>query len=218
MFGLLPKGIGEALLLLFVILAIFLVVRSVRRRHERPIADGETGAESVPTLPTEQRVTGVLRRIYRDSAQGVWLADIALGKRKFTFCATDQAAQAERYQSLIGKEADVALYAFATLAPGGADAMRDQNLIRDSDKVPITPDLVRLIPQGAFANDYVVIGRILSHREEEIDEEPLTVYRAQVIRSADLTLVVELAAERTDTPLADQSMVHGSARLCGYLA
>jgi hypothetical protein len=218
MFGLLPKGVGEALLLFFVLLAGFLVIRSVRRRHEHaaPVPTGEEDA--LPTLTTQQRVTGVLRRVYRDAAQGVWLAEIALGKRKFTFCATDYAAQAEHYAALVGKEADIALFAFATLAPGGADAMKEQNLIKDEGKVRITPDLVRLIPHGTFANDYVVIARVLSRRGETLDGEPLAVYRAQVVRADDLTLVLELAAQPADAPFPDQSMVHGSARLCGYLS
>jgi hypothetical protein len=213
MFGLLPRGVPEALLLLVILGVIILIVRAVRRR--RAFAPVAADAE-LPTLTTTQRLVGTIRRTYRDPAQGVWLVEIAVGKRKFTFCATDYERNADRYQSLVGKQADLALYALATLAAGGVEAMRDQ--IKDFDKVEITPDLVRLIPAGQFANDHAVIGRALSYRNEEMNGMPLTVYRTQVVRSGDLTLVLELATERHETPLADQTMVHGSARLYGYLA
>jgi hypothetical protein len=210
----LPPGVPEALLLIVIVGVIALVARSVRRR--RAFASAEADAE-IPNLTTDQRVRGTIRRVHRDPAQGVWLIEIALGRRRLTVCATDYAAEESRYTSLVGKETDMALYALATLVAGGADAMRDQ--IKDAEKVEITPELVRLIPTGQFANDHVVIGRVLSHREDEVDGLPVTVYRTQVIRDDDLTLVLELAAERaTGGAFADNAMVHGSARLYGYLA
>jgi hypothetical protein len=213
MFNLLPRGVPEALLLLVILSAVVLVIRAIRRR--RAFAPVEADAD-LPPLTTTQRLVGTLRRVYRDPAQGVWLADLGVGKRKFTLCLTDYAQNAARYESLLGKQADFAIFALSTLAEGGVEAMRDQ--IKDIDKVEITPDLVRLIPAGQYANDHAVIGRILSHREEEMDGLPLTVYRTQVVRGNDLTLVMELAAQKQGAPFADQTMVHGSARLFGYLA
>jgi hypothetical protein len=211
----LPPGVPEALLLIVIIGVIALVARGIRRR--RAFAPTESDTE-LPTLTTDQRVRGIVRRVHRDPAQGVWLVEVSLGRRRLTFCATDYAAVAERYTSLVGKEADIALYGLATLATGGADAIRDQ--IKDADKVEITPELVRLIPTGQFANDHVVIGRVLSHQDEEMSGLPVTVYRTQVVRTDDLTLVLELAVERAaNTPaFVDGMMVHGSARLYGYLA
>jgi hypothetical protein len=213
MFSLLPRGVPEALLFLVIVGLILLVVRAVRRR--RAFAPVAADAD-LPTLTTGQRIVGTVRRTWRDPAQGLWLVEIGLGKRKLTFCAADYEQNAARYQGLIGKQADLALYALATLEPGGVEAMRDQ--IKDFDKVEVRPDLVRLIPAGQFANDHAVIGRALSHRDDEMDGLPLTIYRTQVLRGDDLTLVMELATQRSDTPFLDQSMVHGSARLFGYLA
>jgi len=211
----LPPGVPEALLLLVIVGVIALVARSVRRRRAFAAVSADV---ELPSLTTDQRIAGLVHRVYRDPAQGAWLVEVSLGRRRFTFCATDYETAAERYVSLVGKEADIALYGLATLAPGGADTMRDQ--IKDADKIEITPDLVRLIPTGQFANDQVVIGRVLSHRDEEMNGIQVRVYRTQVVRAEDLTLVLELAAEGAagTPPFADDTMVHGSARLYGYLA
>ena len=211
----LPPGVPEALLLVVILTAIFGVVTLVRRR--RRFARAEADAD-LPDLLTEQRLLLTPRRVYRDPLQGVWLVEASAGKtgkRKLVFCAADFEKNQARYESLLGKPADIALYGLATLASGGAEAMRDQ--IRDADR--ITPDLVRLIPTGQYANDHVVIGRLLSHRDETVSGVAVRVYRAQVIRADDLTLILELAVERAaDSPcLSDESMVHGSARLYGYL-
>jgi hypothetical protein len=213
--GLLPRGILEAMMLLVILFVGFLVIRSVRRRRAFAKVTPDEGVD-LPSLTTQQRIAGTVRRLWRDPAQGVWLVEVAPGKRKITFCMVDYADKSEQYQGLIGKQADIALDGLATLAPGGVDAIRDR--IKDIDKVDITPGMVRLVPAGQYANDYAVIGRVLSHREEIMDDLPLTVYRSQVIHSTELTLVVDLAVQKEETaPFADQTMVHGSARLYGYL-
>jgi len=218
MLRLLPPGLLELLLFLLLIGALLYVVRAVRRRHKfLPAAADE--AEPIPSLDTQQRVTGILRRVYYDRLQEATLAELEMGKRKLTFAATDYATEKERYAALIGQKADVAVYALATLAPGGVEAMRDQ--IKDYDQVDVTPHLVRLIPAGQYPNDHVAIARILSHREDALtDGTPLTVYRGEVIQNGDLMVVMELAVPREETgdPFTDQEMVHGSARLFGYLA
>lgn len=216
MLRLLPPGTLEALLLIVLIGGLLLVVRSIRRRH---IAAPLGGDEPLPTLTTPQRVTGTLRRLFYERAQGVWLGEILVGKRRFTFAITDHGANKERYASLLGKEVDIALYALATLAPGGVETMKDQ--IKDLDKVEITPNMVRLIQTGQYPNDYVAIARILSHRQDTLtDETPLLVYRCEVIRAPELALVLELAVpqEENGSAFADQEMVHGAARLFGQLA
>jgi hypothetical protein len=221
---LLPAGIGEALLFLVLVAALLFVVRAVRRRHR--VADRTGGRADggvvLPSLDTQQRVTGTLQRIRLDRIQGAWLADVVIGTRRLALAVTDYAAQRERYRDLIGKKVDLAIYALATLAPGGAEAMRDQ--IRDFDAITITPELVRLVPAGQFANDAVAIARVLSHRDDELtDGTTLTIYRCEVVRAPDFGLVVEMGVPRdpatgpTDR-FADGEMVHGAARLYGYLA
>jgi hypothetical protein len=191
-----------------------LVGRSIKRRKEF-LATVTTDASELPDLATELRLTGTLRRLWRDTQEGLPLAELGVGSRKFIFCTTDQAAHGERYKTLIGKPVEVALYGLATLAPGGAEAMREQ--LRDADKV--APDTVALVHTGQLENDYVVIGRLLSQRPDAWGELPLVVYRAQVLRTDELTLVLELAVPTPhDTvPLPASSLAHGSVRLFGYL-
>lgn len=219
----LPPGVGEVLLLALFVGFFALSVRQVRRRRQfAPV--GASADVALPDLNTLQRLTGNLRRTWRDPEQQVWLAEVTVGRRRFTFCATDHETRAEEYTRLAQKgatPADVAVYALATLVPGGADTMRDQ--IKDAGKVPITPDLVRLISvgdaPGQVANDYAVIGRILSHRDDTISGLDVTVYRTQVINGDNFILTLELAVQKTDTPpFPEGSMVHGSARLYGSLA
>jgi hypothetical protein len=200
------------LLALFVLLA-FLAVRAVRRRRAFVPAQVEA---ALPRLETEQRVTGTIRRVWRDPEQGVWLATAEVGGFRLSFCAVDYAGAADRYLDLTGKPADIALFALATLEPGGVEAMRHQ--IKDIEKIRPRPDLVTLVREGQYANDYVVIGQVLDAREDAWDEMPLTVYRTQAVRRDDLTLVLDLAAPRAETPFAPRALVHGSARLFGYLA
>lgn len=207
-----------ALLALFLFLA-YLAWRGIRRR--RAFAVRQTDVE-LPRLETPQRVTAILRRTYRDPAQGVWLVEAQIGPRRVgstsvTFCATDYDQNGPRYEGLLGKPAELALFALATLAEGGVEAMKDQ--IKDLDKIEMRPDLVALAPAGEFANDRAVIGRALDAREAAWDEMPLTVYRTQVVRTENLTLVLDLAVPRDAAPpFAPNTMVHGSARLFGYLA
>jgi hypothetical protein len=143
--------------------------------------------------------------------------DLGIAKRHFTLCLTDYATHAQEYTDLVGKETDIALYGLATLAVGGAEAMREQ--IRDIDRVDLSTNPVRLLPGGQLANDHVVIGKALSHRSEVMDGIPLTIYRTQVVRAEDLTLVLELAVDSSTAPLfSEGEMIHGSARLYGHLA
>ncbi|MES2463927.1 MAG: hypothetical protein V4671_25435 [Armatimonadota bacterium] len=220
MFGLLPPGTLEFLLFAVVVGAALLILRAVSRRHLPPAGAVES-EEQVPALATQHRVTGTLNKVIFDRVQSVWLAEVVVGKRRLTFCATDHACEQERYKTQIGKSVDIAVYGLATLAPGGAEAMQEQ--IKDLDKVDLSRNPVRLVKAGQFLNDYVVIGRVLSHRDDTLtDGTPLRVYRCEVVRTDDLGLIMELAVPReeyeTATPFADQSMIHGSARLFGNFA
>jgi hypothetical protein len=213
LFGLvgLPPGVAEVGLFIVILGAIGWGVRAFRRREKfLPVPDTD-----LPDLQTQGRVTATVRRVYRDPAQNVWLVEASVGKRRITFCAIDYTQNAEGYQGAVGEKADVALFGTATLAPGGAEAMRDQ--IKDIDKVDLSKEPVRLIPAGQFANDHVVIGRVLSHRTDTMSGFGVNVYRTQVARTDDFTLVFELATDTAGTPFTAQSMVHGAARLYGYL-
>ena len=209
----LPPGLPEFVLLALLVGLVVFVVRRVGRR--RKFARVEADAP-LPALATDLRLRGMVRRLYRDPNQGVWLLDFTLGRRRFTFCVTDYAAAQAAYTKAMGREANFAIYGLATLAPGGAEAIRDQ--ITDADSIDLSTDPVRLISGGEFANDYVVIGRVLSSRPDSMDEMPLTVYRVQVVRTDDLTLVLELATPQSNSDtFPDNSMVHGSARLYGQI-
>lgn len=191
-----------------------LVARSVKRRKDF-LTSPLLGEAELPDLVTDQRVTGTLRRLWRDPKQGLPLAELGLAGRNLPFCATDLATEGERYKTAVGKPTTLALYGLATLAPGGIEAMKEQ--IRDADKVPA--DSVLLVREGELENDYVVICRLLSQREALWGELPLVVYRAQVLRSPELSLELELAVVRQDgdTTLPNNSLAHGSVRLFGYL-
>ena len=89
-----------------------------------------------------------------DRLQEATLAELEIGKRRLTFAATDYATTRERYASLVGQKVDVAVYGLATLAPGGAEAMREQ--IKDCDRVEVTPHLVRLIQAGRLSLDGLI--------------------------------------------------------------
>lgn len=207
----LPPGVAEVLLFVSVLGAIGITARAVRRRKPFTLPTDT----DLPDLQTPGRITATIRRVYRDAGQNVWLVEASVGKRRVTFCATDYEANAARYQTATGEKADFALFGTATLAPGGAEAMREQ--IKDIDKVDLTKDPVRLVPAGQFANDHAVIGRILSHRSDTMSGFAVHVYRTQVARADDFTLVLELATDADGEPFAPQSMVHGAARLYGYL-
>lgn len=197
-----------------------MALRAVSRRHLPPPGAVESD-EAVPALSTQHRVTGTLNKVIFDRVQSVWLAEVIVGKRRLVFCATDHPTERERYKSLVGKSVDVAVYGLATLAAGGAEAMQEQ--IKDLDKVDLSRNPVRLVKAGQFLNDFVVIGRVLSHRDDTLSNgTPLRVYRCEVVRTDDLGLIIELAVPRDETQteavFPDQSMVHGSARLFGGFA
>jgi hypothetical protein len=191
-----------------------LVARSLKRRKEF-LTVGAADASELPDLLTDVRLTGVLRRLWRDPQEGLPLAELAVGSQRLIVCTTDQVTQAARYKAIVSKSCELALYGLATLAAGGAEAMREQ--LRDADT--LTPDTLALVRQGKLENDYVVICKILSHRTAMWDELPLIVYKAQVVKSDTLNLVLELAVPSPENaaPLPDSSLAHGSVRLFGYL-
>jgi len=214
---LLPTGVPEILLFLLFVTVLFLSVRAVMRRRTVVLPPAMGDAE-MPRLETQQRVAGTVRRVFRDPAQKVNLVEVMVGPRRLIFCPTDWEKNSARYTAGVGQVADIALFALATLAPGGVESMRD--LIKNADKTDLKPDMVTFTHEGEFPNDYVVIGRILDHRDEQWDELAMTAYRTQVLRGSDLTLVLDLAVPRANTPepLPPQSLAHGSARLFGYFA
>ena len=207
----LPLG-GLEFVLLFILVAFALLVwRGVRRRGAFV---AEMDGSVLPTLTTEVRITGKVRRMWRDPDQGLPLVELAVGKRIFIFCPTDHTENAERYRLKIGKEVTVAPFGLATLEPGGAESIKDQ--ISDADKLEITEELLRFLHTGQLANDYFAIGRVISYREESWEDVLLTLYRLQT--APDLTIEVAMQEAADRRPFAEKSMVHGSVRLFGYLA
>ena len=204
----LPLGGLEFVLLFLLLVFAALVIRGVRRRNSFQLAV-EPGL--LPTLATETRIAGKVRRVFRNPALGLPLVEIAVGKRLLIFCPTDHDTNQKTYKAKIGKSVTVAPFGLATLEAGGADTIRDQ--IRDADTVEPTPDLLRFLHVGQHPNDYFAIGRVVSSREETWDDDPLTLYRLQA--APDLTL--EVATPKTASVFADGSMAHGSVRLFGYL-
>ncbi len=217
MFTRLPLPWEVLLLAVFALVAV-LVVRGVRGRR-RFAAPAAVGAAELPRVETDMRVTGTIRRTFRDPAQGVWMIVAQVGPAaRFTFCATDYDAHREHYEGLIGKTADLALFGLSKLEEGGADVIRHQ--IKDADKLALGPTTVALSPAGQFPNDHAVIGRVVSSRPDAWDDLALTVYRTQVANGPNLTLMLDLAVPQEDrfAPFAPGTMVHGSARLFGRLA
>jgi hypothetical protein len=214
--SLFPPGFPwELVLFALLLLVLALVFRALRRRSSFARLTPDPGVE-LPRLQTEGRVRGTIRRVFRDPAQGVWLIVLEVARTRYTFCAVDFEAAASRYRSLVGQTADIGLFALATLEAGGVDTIRHQ--IRDADERELSPEQVLLVPAGGHANDHLTVARVHDRREDAWDEVPLTVYRAEVVRRPDLTLFLDLAVPRAEAPFARHSLVHGSARLFGYLA
>jgi len=210
----LPAGVPEAILLLVVGGAVALVVRPVRRRKAFVRAVPE---DELPDLTTEIRFRVVVRRTWHDAVSGLPLAEIEFSGRKLVVCPVDQRQNGVRWTSLAGKPADLGLYGLATLAPGGADAMRDQ--IKDFDTAVKSSNMSALVRHGDVSCDYVVIGRLLSKRETAWGDMPLDFWRMQCVFAAERGVVFEVAVPRgPEAGLAEGEMAHGSVRLFAYLA
>ena len=180
-------------------------------------------ASVIPRLTTQHRVSApVIRLLPPAKPPAPPLVEIRLGKRLIPFTPTDFITPGvpERYEAARDKAAgatDLALFALCALEEGGAQAIQTQ--IKDFDKVKDATNVVRLVAAQTFLGDYVVIARVLSHRSDRVaDDMPVVVYRAEVIKNADTHLVIELAVpDEGQTPFPDDTMVHGTARLYGYL-
>lgn len=211
----LPSGVGEGLLLLIVGGGFALVWRSIRRRKAfaSALADSE-----LPNVATDIRFRVRARRLWRDSASGLPLAEVDFAGRKLVVCPVDHERNAGRWGLSAGKAIDIALFGLATLKPGGADAMRGQ--IRDFDESVSSPDVSVLIRQGETPCDYVLIGRLLSSRQSDWDGMALTVWRVQCVFTAENGVVFEASVptEGSDPGLVAGAMAHGSVRLFAYLA
>ena len=231
--GAIPAVLLQILLVAILLAALVFVVRIVLRgrnaaspvRELTALPPSEIAAltDALPRLSTQYRVAAPLVRLLPSAASpAVPLVELRLGKRPLIYTPTDlvEAGIPARYEAATTKSApvsDVALFALCTLEQGGADAI--QNRIKDFDKVKNAPDVVRLVPAQTQAGDYVVIARVLSHRRDAVSEDvPVIVYRAEVVKNADAHLVMELAVpDDGQTPFADGAMVHGTARMYGYL-
>jgi len=205
----------EAVLAVFFLLLFYMVVRRVRNRRvfARVAADAD-----LPDLKSNQRITGKLTRIYRDPRQGVWLADLTHGSLEITFCATDHEQFADRYKRQVGNRVEAALFALSTLAPGGVDALPEP--ARSVVGADVDPASMAMIRTGLYPNDHVVIGRVVDDRDDSWGELPITVYTVETSGRSGERLLIDLAvrADPTQDRFKAGSLVHGSARLYGYLA
>ncbi|MBC7804989.1 MAG: hypothetical protein H7145_02445 [Akkermansiaceae bacterium] len=231
--GIISPIVAQLLLVAVLIAATVFVLRVVTTKRKRvpltqmlstlPEADVAALAEELPQLNTQYRVSAPVTRLVPPAQlPAPPIVEIRLGKRPVQFTPVDitRPNVPERYESAQGKTADatdVALFALCTLEEGGADAIQSQ--IKDFDKVKDAPSVVRLVPTQTVAGDYIVIARVLSHRRDNVSEGVSVIaYRAEVIKNADTHLVIELAVpDEGQTPFADGTMVHGTARLYGYL-
>ena len=223
--------IAQALLVALLLGVILLVVRVVRARGKTrgnplsALTPDETAAlsDALPQLETQYRVsTPVVRVLPAAGETALPLVELRLGRRLLIFTPVDLAKPdvAARYAAAAAKgapPADIALFALCALEEGGADAIADR--IKDFDKVKDAPHVVRLVPAQTQAGDYIVIARVLSHRRDAVaDDTPVIVYRAEAIKNDDTQLVLELAVpDDGQPPFADKTMVHGTARMYGYL-
>ncbi|MBC8143770.1 MAG: hypothetical protein H7Y38_20255 [Armatimonadetes bacterium] len=223
--------IAQALLVALLLGAILLVVRVLRGRggsRTAPLAalTPEQVADltdALPQLETQQRVSAPVVRVLPSAGEtALPLVELRLGRRPLIFTPIDlqKPNAAARYETAAAKDAppsDVALFALCALEEGGANTMREQ--IKDFDKVKDAAGVVRLLPAQTQAGDYIVIARVLSHRRDDVSEGmPVIVYRAETIKNADTQLIIELAVpDDGQTPFADGAMVHGTARMYGYL-
>ncbi|MBC8134834.1 MAG: hypothetical protein H8F28_02990 [Fibrella sp.] len=231
--GIISPIVAQVLLVVVLIAATLFVLRVVLRTRKRtPITQILSAlpeeavaalAEELPQLTTQYRVSAPITRLTPPAQlPAPPIVEIRLGKRPLQFTPVDIARPQvpERYESATEKSADatdVALFALCTLEEGGAETI--QNQIKDFDKVKDAPSVVRLVPTQTVAGDYVVIARVLSHRRDTVSEGvPVIAYRAEVIKNPDTHLVIELAVpDEGQPPFADSTMVHGTARLYGYL-
>jgi hypothetical protein len=208
-----PPGVLEGALIVVVIGIGLMVTRAVRRRRHF-----QKNASDVvlPTLQADTQVSGTVTRYFRDTLQGAMLVEIAVGQSKFIFCPVDE----KDYTT--GATLPIALYALATLAPGGFEDPNVCSQISDTPQEELTPDRLVMTPAGQFPNDYWVVGKAYSSREDEWEEDlPLTVYRVKTQRKGGEEFSLEMAVPRERTGEATTISplpcnVHGSARLFGY--
>ena len=212
----LPPYVAEILLFLIVMgVGLFLARAIARRKQFQQTFDDAP----IPLLSTQQRVRAQIVNLKRDPAQNLWIVQAKIGRRILLFCAADYASHHEAYQKLLADKTktDFALFGLATLEEGGVNNIKGQ--IRDFDKVNPPPDFVTLIAEGQYPNDYFAIANLMDARDELWDDTPLRVYRAQVVRSDDFTLVIDLGLQPENAaPLNPPLFAHGSVRLFGYLA
>ena len=231
--GFLPPIVAQVLLIVVLVAVVAFILRVVYQARKRTgivqalstlsESDAAVLAEELPQLTTQYRVNAPVTRLLPPAQlPAPPLVEIKLGKRPLLFTPIDfvRPSVPERYESAKEKTAgstDLALFALCTLEEGGADTIQVQ--IKDYDKVKDAPNLVRLVPAQTVPGDYVTIARVLSHRKESVAADvPVIAYRSEVIKNDDTHLVIELAVpDEGQTPFADGTMVHGTARLYGYI-
>jgi hypothetical protein len=213
-----PPLVLESALVCLVIGVGVMVTRAVKRRKQfhRNASD-----VILPTLQADTQMSGVVTRYFRDTLQGAMLVEIAVGQSKFIFCPVDSVDSGDNAESNAYKSGDtvqIALYGLATLMPGGFEEASVRGMVSDTPAEELTPDRMVMTPAGQFPNDYWVVGKVYSSREDEWEEDmPLTVYRIKTQRKGGEEFILEMAVPR-ESALTNilPCNVHGSVRLFGY--
>ena len=204
-----PPGVLEGTLVLVVLGFGLIVLRAVKQRRSFQKNASDT---VLPNLQVQTQVSGVVTRYFRDTLQGMMLTEIGVGQSKFIFCPTDNKSYT------VGEKVDIALYSLSTLEPGGFELESVKSQISDTPQEDIAPDRLVMTPAGQFPNDYWVVGKAYSSREDQWETDMLlTVYRVKTQRKGGEEFALDMAIPRETalkTPLPTN--VHGSARLFGY--
>jgi hypothetical protein len=207
-----PPLVLESALICLVIGVGVMVTRAVKRRKQFH----QNAADVIlPTLQADTQMSGTVTRYFRDTLQGAMLVEISVGQSKFIFCPVDNAGD-NAYKS--GEVVQVALYGLATLMPGGFEEASVRSMVSDTPAEELTPDRMVMTPAGQFPNDYWVVGKVYSSREDQWEEDmPLTVYRVKTQRKGGEEFILEMAVPRENALTnALPCNVHGSVRLFGY--
>jgi hypothetical protein len=205
-----PPGVLEGALVLMVIGVGVMVARAVKKRRE---FHKNASDIILPTLQADTQMSGTVTRYFRDTLQGAMLVEISVGQSKFVFCPVD-----DKQEYKAGQQIEVALYGLATLVAGGFEEASVRSMVSDTPQEELTPEKLVMTPAGQFPNDYWVVGKAYSSRDDQWEEDmPLTVYRVKTQRKGGEEFNLEMAVPRESAltnPLPCN--VHGSVRLFGY--
>jgi hypothetical protein len=210
-----PPLVLESVLVCLVVGVGIMVVRAVKRRKQ---FHKNASDVILPTLQADTQMSGSVVRYFRDTLQGAMLVEMTVGQSKFIFCPVDGGDGTNNAEYKTGETVQIALYGLATLVAGGFEEATVRSMVSDTPQEELTPDRMVMTPAGQFPNDYWVVGKVYSSREDQWEEDmPLTVYRVKTQRKGGEEFILEMAVPREDALTNTLPYnVHGSVRLFGY--